>query len=174
MFRVGNELSTVPHSQAATIGDAIRTPAAAPRAAAPVAASSGIGPRAVVVYLALAFLALLPGLVVRFGWDGVDLDGWGLGQARDLTSMFTAVRQTLHDIEFGSGLRFWLGVSGTTIYDFGLPTPRGTYAPNPHYAYLGAPVGRSGGEAASIAGTIYRNVWLSNRPRPDSLGSALQ
>ncbi len=66
------------------------------------------------------------------------------------------------------------GTGGTTIYDFGLPSPRGSYAPNPHYAYLGAPVGRSGGEAASIAGTIYRNVWLSNRPRPDSLGSALR
>jgi hypothetical protein len=66
------------------------------------------------------------------------------------------------------------GVSGNTVYDFGVPTPRGAYAPNPHYAYLGAPVGRSGGESASIAGTIYRNVWLSNRPRPDSLGSALR
>ena len=53
-------------------------------------------------------------------------------------------------------------------------TPRGTYAPNPHYAYLGAPVGRSGNESASIAGTIYRNVWLANRPRPQSLGSALR
>ena len=48
------------------------------------------------------------------------------------------------------------------------------YAPNPYYAYLGAPTGRSGNEAASIAGTIYRNVWLSNRPRPASLGSALR
>ncbi len=65
------------------------------------------------------------------------------------------------------------GVSGTTLYDYGLSTPRGTYAPNPHYAYLGAPVGRSGNESASIAGTIYRNVWLGNRPRPASLGSAL-
>jgi hypothetical protein len=64
--------------------------------------------------------------------------------------------------------------AGPAIYDYGLPTPRGTYAPNPHYAYLGAPVGRSGTEAASIAGTIYRNVWLSNRPRPASLGSALR
>jgi len=35
---------------------------------------------------------------------------------------------------------------------------KGTYAPNPQYAYLGAPVGRSGTESASIAGTIYRNV----------------
>ena len=60
------------------------------------------------------------------------------------------------------------------LYDYGLPTPRGTYAPNPHYAYLGAPTGRSGGESASIAGTIYRNVWLSTRPRPESLGTALR
>jgi hypothetical protein len=66
------------------------------------------------------------------------------------------------------------GVNGSPLYDFGLPTPRGTYAPTPHYAYLGAPVGRSGAEAASISGTIYRNVWLSNRPRPVSLGSALR
>jgi hypothetical protein len=66
------------------------------------------------------------------------------------------------------------GLNGSTIYDYGLPTPKGTYAPNPHYAYLGAPTGRSGNESASIAGTIYRNVWLSNRPRPVSLGSALR
>ena len=66
------------------------------------------------------------------------------------------------------------GISGNSIYDFGLPTPNGTYSPNPHYAYLGAPVGRSGNESASIAGTIYRNVWLANRPRPASLGSAIR
>jgi hypothetical protein len=66
------------------------------------------------------------------------------------------------------------GVNGAPLYDYGLPTPRGIYAPNPHYAYLGAPVGRSGAESASIAGTIYRNVWLGNRPRPSSLGSALR
>ncbi len=66
------------------------------------------------------------------------------------------------------------GLDGGVIYNVGMPTPRGVYAPNPHYAYLGAPVGRSGTEAATIPGTIYRNVWLGNRPRPDSLGSALQ
>ena len=66
------------------------------------------------------------------------------------------------------------GVKGMPLYDFGVPTPRGVYAPNPHYAYLGAPVGRSGAEAASIANTIYRNVWLANRPRPQTLGSALR
>jgi hypothetical protein len=66
------------------------------------------------------------------------------------------------------------GINGVPLYDYGLPTPRGIYAPTPHYAYLGAPVGRSGAESASIAGTIYRNVWLGSRPRPASLGSALR
>lgn len=65
------------------------------------------------------------------------------------------------------------GVTGNTIYNVGMKT-KGTYAPNPQYAYLGAPTGRSGTESASIAGTIYRNVWLANRPRPASLGSALR
>ena len=66
------------------------------------------------------------------------------------------------------------GVNGNTLYDYGMAAPRGRYDPPQHYAYLGAPVGRSGGESASIAGTIYRNVWIANRPRPQSLGSALR
>lgn len=65
------------------------------------------------------------------------------------------------------------GLEGTQLYNVGLPSPRGQYAPNPHYCYLGAPTGRSGTEAASIPGAIYRNVWIGNHPRPDSLGSAL-
>lgn len=64
--------------------------------------------------------------------------------------------------------------TGPTLYDFGVPTPKGSYNPNPHYAYLGAPPARSGPEAASIPGSIYSNVWLGNKPRPDSLGSALR
>jgi hypothetical protein len=67
------------------------------------------------------------------------------------------------------------GVGGTTtLYNVGVPTPNGRYTPSPQYAYLGAPTGRSGAESASIPGTIYRNVWLSSRPRPTSLGSALR
>jgi hypothetical protein len=65
------------------------------------------------------------------------------------------------------------GIDGATIYNVGMRT-RGSYSPNPHLAYLGAPTGRSGTESASIAGTIYRNVWLGNRPRPASLGSGLR
>jgi hypothetical protein len=64
------------------------------------------------------------------------------------------------------------GVTGSVIYDRAMNAPRGSYNPNPHIAYLGAPVGRSGDEAATIAGTIYRNVWLGDQPRPESLGSA--
>ena len=65
------------------------------------------------------------------------------------------------------------GMTGSVLYDYGLPTPNGRYAPSPHYCYLGAPVGRSGTESASIANTVYRNVWIGNKPRPASLGSAL-
>ena len=65
------------------------------------------------------------------------------------------------------------GIDGSTLYDIGLPVSE-TYRPNPHYAYLGAPSGRSGIESASIAGAIYRNVWLGRQPRPTSLGSALR
>ena len=66
------------------------------------------------------------------------------------------------------------GTSGSVLYNIGVKSPNGTYRPNPQYAYLGAPVGRSGGESASIAGVTYRNVWLSNKPRPETLGSALR
>ena len=66
------------------------------------------------------------------------------------------------------------GINGNQIYNVGLASPRGQYAPNPQYCYLGAPVGRSGTEAATIPGTIYRNVYIGNTPRPDTLGSALR
>ena len=67
------------------------------------------------------------------------------------------------------------GIDGTkTLYNVGVRTPDGHYAPSPQYAYLGAPTGRSGAESASIPGTIYRNVWIGSRPRPGSLGSALR
>ena len=66
------------------------------------------------------------------------------------------------------------GMSGSTLYDYGVTDETVLYNPNPHYVYLGTPTGRSGDESASIPGTIYRNVWIGNRPRPASLGSALQ
>ena len=50
----------------------------------------------------------------------------------------------------------------------------GTYLPNPHIAHLGAPSGRSRLVDASVPGAIIKDVWISNRPRPTSLGSALR
>lgn len=58
------------------------------------------------------------------------------------------------------------GVNGPDIYDMGKPFHGRPYDPSPHVAFLGAPVGRSGPEGASVPGVIYRQVWISSRPRP--------
>lgn len=60
------------------------------------------------------------------------------------------------------------GSSGETIYSMGKPY-QGVYDPNPHYAFIGAPAGRSGLTAATVPGMIVRNVWISPRPRPSGL-----
>ncbi|MEO6213655.1 MAG: hypothetical protein ABIP65_08520 [Vicinamibacterales bacterium] len=99
--------------------------------------------------------------------------------AKRQASVFLLVPSTTYHWKFtwGSSVRLTMiegGLGGNTLYDFGLPAPNGRYNPNPHVAYLGAPVGRSGNESASIDGAIYRNVWLSDRPRPSTLGSAIE
>lgn len=67
------------------------------------------------------------------------------------------------------------GPTGSVIYDYTLIAPGGgPYAPNPHYAYLGATSGPYGADTGSWPGVTYRNVWLSDKPRPTSLGSALR
>lgn len=58
------------------------------------------------------------------------------------------------------------GINGREIYNVARNSPNGTYNPQPMYAFIGTPTGRSGAESASIPGTIYRNVWISGRPRP--------
>jgi hypothetical protein len=73
----------------------------------------------------------------------------------------------------GFRLEVFDGAATAPFYNQWVETNQ-VYRANPHYAYLGAPVGRSGNESASIAGTIYRNVWLSTKPRPASLGSAIE
>lgn len=112
--------------------------------------------------------------------DADDLDvRYEPDTARRFASVFMLNPATTYHWKFtwGSNIRLVMkegGVNGNTLYDFGMASPRGRYDPPQHYAYLGAPVGRSGNESASIAGTIYRNVWIANRPRPESLGSALR
>ena len=48
------------------------------------------------------------------------------------------------------------------------------YQPTPHFAYLGGNDEREGPENGSFPGEIVRNVFIGNRPRPASLGSALR
>lgn len=58
------------------------------------------------------------------------------------------------------------GINGQTIYDITRNSTKGTYNPQPMYAFIGTPAGRSGAESATIPGTIYKNVWIGARPRP--------
>jgi hypothetical protein len=72
------------------------------------------------------------------------------------------------------------GVGGPTLYehgvrvsDLGVSANAAFYNPTPHFAFLGANNGPFKEEDGSFPGAVYRNVWLSNKPRPASLGSAL-
>ena len=58
------------------------------------------------------------------------------------------------------------GVNGRNVYDFGKSWGGRQYDPNPHVIFVGCPIGRSGSAAASIENTIYRQIWVSNSPRP--------
>jgi hypothetical protein len=111
--------------------------------------------------------------------DADDLDvRYEPSTAERMASVFLLNPATTYHWKFTYGPEIRLvmkegGMTGHTLYDRAKAAPNGRYDPDPHMAYLGAPVGRSGNESASIAGTIYRNVWLGAQPRPESLGSAL-
>jgi len=62
------------------------------------------------------------------------------------------------------------GVGGTQIYNYGKSSSH-PYAPSNQYAYLG--VNNSGSETGSWPMAIYRNVWIANKGRPVSLGTAM-
>jgi hypothetical protein len=75
---------------------------------------------------------------------------------------------------WGSSFRLTVregGATGPIIYERSHATP-GTYNPSPHTVYLGA--NDAAQESGSYAGATYRNLWVGNRPRPSSLGSALR
>ncbi len=57
--------------------------------------------------------------------------------------------------------------NGRVIYGESVRNNGHAYRPVPHLIHLGAPVGRAGEQDASIPGTIYKNVWVSARPRPN-------
>ena len=56
--------------------------------------------------------------------------------------------------------------AGQTIYSSTIGTGSHPYRPDPHYMYLGSPMGRAGALDATLPGGIYKNVWASSRPRP--------
>jgi len=56
--------------------------------------------------------------------------------------------------------------NGSVIYNSPISTGSHPYRPDPHYMYLGAPMGRAGGNDATLPGGTYKNVWASSRPRP--------
>ena len=62
------------------------------------------------------------------------------------------------------------GVNGNPIYDLALSaggTLRGAYA------WLGSTQSASGTDAGTFPGATYRHLWIGNRPRPSTLGNAL-
>ena len=63
--------------------------------------------RTVLVYLTLALVALLPGLIVAAKP--------GLGVDTLAGDLLARLGRALEDIRFGSGLRFWLGVTGASM-----------------------------------------------------------
>jgi hypothetical protein len=52
------------------------------------------------------------------------------------------------------------------IYEKGKGFEGRPYDPTPHVAFLGAPIGRSGPDGASVPDVIYRHLWISPNPRP--------
>lgn len=59
-----------------------------------------------IAYVALMLVALVPAALLRLGFTG---------EGTVLSGPLAALAQALADIRFGSGLRFWLGVTGATL-----------------------------------------------------------
>jgi hypothetical protein len=58
------------------------------------------------------------------------------------------------------------GPRGRVIYNQGRGTGTHPYRPEQHVIHLGAPVGRAGPQDATMPGGVYKNLWVSSRPRP--------
>ncbi len=56
--------------------------------------------------------------------------------------------------------------TGPVVYSSTAGTGSHPYRPDPHYLYLGSPIGRAGALDATLPGGTYKNVWISSRPRP--------
>jgi hypothetical protein len=63
------------------------------------------------------------------------------------------------------------GMTGSSIYELGLSASGGTYRPT--YAWLGSTQSVLGSDAGTFPGATYKNLWIGNKPRPSTLGNAL-
>jgi hypothetical protein len=63
--------------------------------------------------------------------------------------------------------------TGSAIYDRTIGTGSHPYRPDPHFVYLGSPVGRAGFLDATLPGGLYKNVYVGPNARPSfpSVGS---
>ena len=67
------------------------------------------------------------------------------------------------------------GPEGTVLYDYQMTAAgSGAFGPSPHYAFLGSNYERFSPGTGTFPGMTVRNVWLGNRSRPSSLGTALR
>lgn len=65
------------------------------------------------------------------------------------------------------------GINGNQIYNLGFSSGGAIYRPSPAWAYLGSNQSVGGSDAGTFPGAIYRNLWIGNKPRPATLGNAL-
>jgi hypothetical protein len=106
-----------------------------------------------------------------------------VGDAREESSIFDSARIQL---SFSSSKwYFWQftwrtgradlvvredGPRGRVLYNAGRGTGTHPYRPEQHTIHLGAPVGRAGPQDATMPGGVYKNLWVSSRPRPTFAG----
>ncbi len=98
----------------------------------------------------------------------------GDGVSRDCDRIqkgFTSTRWYFWKFSWNSGSNFTLevredGPSGRVMYSNTKGMSGRTYRPTPHNIYIGAPQGRGGPQDATLPGGIYKNLWVSSRPRP--------
>ena len=65
------------------------------------------------------------------------------------------------------------GVNGNQIYNLGFSAQGSVYRPSPPYAFLGSNQSVFNSDAGTFPGATYRNLFIGNKPRPTTLGNAL-
>jgi len=67
-------------------------------------------------------------------------------------------------------------MEGSVLYDYTMNAANSGvgFAPSPHYAFIGTNYERFVADTGTFPGMTVRNVWLSSKTRPASLGSALR